>query len=265
MSENDPGKKMNRIINSPQKELDSAPQKKQQNDVFAGIPRAATPPKTERKAAAPALPKAEKREEKNAQPERPWQERSLRALWTTASVISMLVNIVVIAVLLALYQNYKIVQIPNGIGINTPKDLLKGLYDNFELMDQAHIQQTINVNGEIPVQFPLRINQPTTVTLSEAVTIEGARVALTTGGLNIINAPATVTLPAGTNLPIILDMEVQVDQQVAIENLPVPVDIPLAETELHQPFTGLQDVVRPLYCLIDSNALSIIDGSKVCP
>ena len=54
---------------------------------------------------------------------------------------------------------------------------------------------------EIPVQFDLGIVQETTVVLSEDVTINGARVDLNTGGLNIYNAPATVVLPAGTNLP----------------------------------------------------------------
>jgi hypothetical protein len=34
--------------------------------------------------------------------------------------------------------------------------------------------------------------------------------------------------------------------------LTVPVDIPLAETELHEPFVGLQQVIGPYYQLIQT-------------
>jgi hypothetical protein len=43
----------------------------------------------------------------------------------------------------------------------------------------------------------------------------------------------------------------------------VPVDIPLEQTELHEPFVGLQQVVKPWYCLIEPNAL--LEGVQVCP
>ena len=41
-------------------------------------------------------------------------------------------------------------------------------------------------------------------------------------------------LPVQTSVPVHLD---------------VPVNIPLRDTELHQPFVGLQEVVKPWYCL----------------
>ena len=221
----------------------------------------------------------------------PDKEKLLRALWTVASVISMTVTVVVIIVAIiafryvnkyakyfpieetlalldekgeALPPDFGIEELgaatektvnnfPDEVGLNTPLDLLQGLYDNFEKMDQAHIETTILVKDEIPVQFTLGLNQETTVVLSQAVTIPGARVALTTGGLNIFNAPATVTLPAGTSLPIFLDLEVPVDEMIPV-TLNVPVDIALSETDLHAPFVGLQEVVRPLYCLIKPDA-----------
>ena len=273
MAKTDPGKKMNKIMNSPEKKLD--------DDVYAGIPKKSAPSKTAPTKAidateatervktplpqpAPQEPVEQEQSERQGEGKLPWQERGFRALWTVASLLSMLINIIVIAVLIALYQNYTVLEIPEGLDEDTPRNLLKGLYDNFERMEHASIETEIKVNGSIPVEFPLTINQETTVVLNEAVTIDGARVALTTGGLNIINAPATVTLPEGTNLPIILDMEVQVDQQVPIQDLPVPVNIPLKETALNEPFTGLQDVIRPLYCLVDKDAKSIIDESAIC-
>ena len=224
-------------------------------------------------------------------------EKFLRALWTIASVISMTVTLVVLVLVVLSYRYIKlfpiaeiialgqqkgeelppdlnieqvaaitedtVVNFPPEVGLNTPLDLLQGLYDNFEKMDNAHIETTILVEDEIPVQFTLGLNQDTTVVLSEAVTIPGARVALTTGGLNIFNAPATVVLPAGTELPITLALEVPVDEMIPIA-LNVPVDIALDETDLHEPFVGLQDVVRPLYCLVKSDATNSL-GIALCP
>lgn len=201
------------------------------------------------------------------------KEKMLRILWTTASVISMTVNVIVLIVVVVLlryapvkeattFAQSTVKNMPPEIGLNTPVDLLQGLYDNFELMDKAHIETTIPVTGEIPVEFTLELNENTTVVLSEPVTIPGARVALTTGGLNIFNAPATVTLPADTELPIRLNLDVPVNVMIPIA-LDVPVDIALSDTDLHDPFVGLQDVVRPLYCLVKSDAINA-DGEFIC-
>jgi hypothetical protein len=45
--------------------------------------------------------------------------------------------------------------------------------------------------------------------------------------------------------------------------LNVDVDIPLEQTQLHEPFTGLQDVVKPFYCMINPDALKL-NGQSVC-
>ena len=190
------------------------------------------------------------------------REKLLRALWTIASVISMTANVIVVIILLLalwLFRGYKI---PEGIDIMVLNNLLSGLYSNFELMDAATISASIPVEDQIPVQFDLELKQPTTVTLSEDVTINGAYVVINTAVIDI-SAPAVVTLPAGTNLPILLDLVVPVDKQVPV-NLNVAVDIPLNETELHTPFVGLQDVVKPLYCLVEPAAASSLTGAQVC-
>ncbi len=263
--ENSLGKKLQDILSAPSQEPPF--EGKPDDDIFANIPKRTSIPKEEKVESKPKPISGflKKKEKKDVVPvgERSFWENTLRALWTSASVISMLVNIVVVALLVGLYQNYTILEIPEGLSMETPKDLLKGLYDNFQLMDQAHIVTNIEVVDEIPVRFTLGLNQETTVILSEDVTIDGARVALTTGGLNIFNAPATVVLPAGTSLPIILSLEVPVDEMVPV-TLNVPVDIPLKETDLHTPFVGLQDVVKPLYCLVSPSAKTL-DGDDICP
>lgn len=186
----------------------------------------------------------------------------LPAFWTIASVMSFTVNIVLLIVLIILLQNLNTV----GVTVTGISDqLLGGLYNNFVLMDQAHIRTTIPVSKEIPVQFTLSVSGPTSVTLTDNVTINGALVTVNTGGLNINNARANIVLPQGTVLPVFINgLSVPVDQKVLAE-LNVGVDIPLKDTELHQPFAGLQDVVRPYYCLIKPGALSLVDNSPVCP
>lgn len=180
--------------------------------------------------------------------------------WTIASVISMTVNVVVLIVLLALLLNMKRLNVSNALGLGN--NLLGGLYTNFEKMDNAHIIKTVPVATTIPITFELPLNQQTDVVLSRDVTINNALVTVNTGGLNITRALTTIVLPEGTILPITLNLTVHVDQPVPIK-LDVPVDIPLNETELHVPFSGLQDVVKPFYCLISPNAVKL-NGQPVC-
>jgi hypothetical protein len=141
--------------------------------------------------------------------------------------------------------------------------LLGGLYANFEKMDRAHITTNVSVSAEIPVKFDLQLNQQTNVVLSQDVTINNALVTVRTGGMNITNALTTIVLPQGTSLPVLLNLTVPVDKTVPV-TLNVPVDIPLEQTQLHEPFTGLQDVVKPFYCMLNPAALKQ-DGQPVCP
>ena len=170
------------------------------------------------------------------------RERGLRTLWTVGSVLSILLNCLLIVVLIALGN--QLFTIKKMVGI----DLVGGLYANFVKMDEASIKTTITVTDQIPINFNLPISQDTTVVLREPTNIN-ARVTLNTGGLSIVNAPADIVLPAGTILPVHLEMTVPVQQTIPI-TLNVPVDIPLNQTELHEPFTGLQQVVSPLFWLL---------------
>ncbi len=238
-----------------------------ENDIFANIPKNNTPP--ESKMVEPEVlpaPPPSAEPPPPPEPEHTRKEKSLRTLWTITALISMTVNLVVIVLLAAvlyLYsQNANSFVIPEGIDINTPVNFLQGLYDNFQLMDEAHIKTDIVVEDTIPVQFDLTLNQPTTVTLTEPVTIYNAYVEINTGALNI-SAPAVVTLPEGLALPILLDLVVPVDTSIPVK-LNVAVDIPLEETDLHEPFVGLQEVVQPLYCLVAPKAVTI-HGEAVCP
>ncbi|HIE25630.1 MAG TPA: hypothetical protein EYP74_06450 [Anaerolineales bacterium] len=240
------------------------PNAHQENDIFANIPKKNA--SSENKKVKPEILPTSRPSSPQPQTQYTRKEKSLRTLWTVTALISMTVNIVVVVLLgagLYLYsKNVNDFEMPEGIDMNTPLNLLQGLYDNFQLMDEAHIETNIVVEDTIPVQFDLMLNQPTVVTLTEAVTIYGAYVEINTGALNI-SAPAVVTLPKDLDLPILLDLVVPVDTTIPVK-LDVAVDIPLKDTDLHEPFVGLQEVVRPLYCLVAPDAVSI-HGEAICP
>jgi hypothetical protein len=59
-----------------------------------------------------------------------------------------------------------------------------------------------------------------------------------------------------------LNFTVPVQGSVPV-HLDVPVNIPLAQTQLQEPFAGLQNVVRPFLCMIEPNALNL-DQQPIC-
>jgi hypothetical protein len=174
---------------------------------------------------------------------RKFRNKLLPAFWSLGSALSILLNgILLVVVVVLLNQLSTIKQI-------LTTEIVGGLYYNFLLMDQATIRTTIEVQDTIPVQFYLALKENTVVVLTEDTFITGATVTMNTGGLNISSAPTDIILPEGTELPVRLNFTVPVDTEVPI-SLTVPVNIPLAETELHQPFVGLQEVVAPLFWML---------------
>lgn len=168
--------------------------------------------------------------------------KGLRTFWTIASVLSLVVNVILIIVLVVLANQLFVLKALVG------DQLLGGLYENFIYMDLAHIKTNITVQDSIPINFTLPISQDTVVVLTENTPINGANVRINSGGLTI-NSAANIVLPAGTHLPVHLELNVPVNTNVPIK-INVPVDIPLQQTELHKPFIGLQQVVSPFYNLL---------------
>jgi hypothetical protein len=258
---NDPGKKM-RVLLAGSK-----------TSPLARLPKKANVPKTEKKAGifsrsrGKSQPKDILSDETPPSAPRPVLP-ALRGIdlnfgppfWTIASVLSLTVNLVLIVILILVWLS--VPSLKFGSLLQMGNNLLGGLYTNFEKMDRAHITRTIPVDSTIPVKFDLQLNQQTSVVLSQSVTIDNALVTVKTGGLNITNALTTIVLPQGTILPIVLNLTVPVDTTVPVK-LNVEVDIPLKETQLHDPFKGLGEVVQPFYCMINPAALNM-DGQSVC-
>ncbi len=176
----------------------------------------------------------------------------LPAFWTIASITSLGVNIVLLAVLLGALHGLDV----SGLG-QMGTGLVGGLYSNFEKMDAAHIKTTIPVQSNIPLSMSIPVQTTTNISLASAVEIPNAHVKISTGTFNI-DSDADVTLPAGTNLNVVLNFSVPVQTTVPI-TLSVPVDIALNQTDLHPAITGLESTIKPLYCILNPNAISISD------
>lgn len=194
-------------------------------------------------ASSPALPQSEPAPV-GARRRRSFRLRQIGpAFWTVSSILSIAVNVILIVLVLLLgSQLFAIKSLVSD-------QLVGGLYNNFVMMDQAHIRTSIPVKAEVPARFTLPLQTETTVRLTKDTSISNARVSLYGGVVTINSAPTDIILPAGTILPVYLDLEVPVDQKIPVE-LMVEVDIPLNQTELHQPFVGLQDVLGPYNALL---------------
>lgn len=264
----DPGKKMRALLGSPSP-LTRLPKKnKDIASVLADLnedEKMDAPPKEDAPASTPPRLKISPASPPKAKVDSAAKGRLLifgPALWNIASLLSLAVNVILMVVLIALAISINSIGLSVSSMLNMGTDLLGGLYGNFEKMDRAHITTDIKVETTIPVKFDLLLNQQTNVILSQDVTITNALVTVNTGGLNISRANTTIVLPSGTNLPVVLNLTVPVNTTVPVV-LNVPVDIPLDQTQLHEPFTGLQEVVRPFYCMINANAVNLI-GESIC-
>ncbi len=180
----------------------------------------------------------------------------LPVFWTAASIISLLFNLILLIFVISLLRMFGSL---NAASVGP--GLLGGLYTNFERMDQAHIKTTIPIQTAIPLDLSVPVQTTTSISLAKDVSIPGAHVKINTPLFNI-DAPANVTLPAGTSLDVAMSFTLPVKGEVPV-NLDVPVDIALQNTDLHPAITGLQDTLRPLYCMVTPSAQTL-SGEPVC-
>jgi len=186
-----------------------------------------------------------------------WQGKMMPAFWTIGSLFSLVLNFVLIVVLFLVARQLFAIK---GL---IHEQLIGGLYSNFVRMDQASIvtsvtvdttiqvRDTIQVSDEIPVVFDLPLAQNTEVVLTKNAEIGDATVYLNGAAVNMpivlrkgtrLNIGLELVVPVSQTVPVVLDVPVNLDVPVHLE---VPVNIPLNQTELHEPFTGLQSVVEP--------------------
>lgn len=175
------------------------------------------------------------------------------AFWTAGAMLSIIANLVLFIMLIGAWRGLSALN-PGGGG-------LLALYTSLEQMDQSHIRTTIPVQTTVAVDASIPVKSSTNITLAREVLIQGAHVTINTGLFNI-DAPAAVTLPAGTSLDVDLDMSLPMKTDLPI-SVNVPVDIAIQDTELHAAIQGLKDALRPVICASTPGAL-LPNGSRVC-
>lgn len=167
-----------------------------------------------------------------------------RFFWRFMVIFSFIVNIVLVVVVVAL--GILLFDIKNNI----VEPLLGGLHATARGLDEATIDWTIPVRDRIPVRLNIPLQTNTTVVLTDDVGLNvSANIDLP--GINAYNVAANVriTLPRGLPLPVALDLNVPVDEQLDVA-LDVRAVIPLNQTQLRDPVAALENTVGPLSALV---------------
>jgi len=181
-----------------------------------------------------------------------YQGKFLPAFWTVASIFSLIVNIILIALLISFGRHFF------ELKAMISDSLVNRVSKNLALMDKAHIVTTVpvetkvQVKDNLPVVFTIPFNQDTQVTLVSDTNVSGTTL------INLAPVPLDFTLPAGTPLKINLDMTVPVSQSVPVDitvpvSLLVPLDLAIDQTDLHQSIVGLQSSIEPYKNLLSED------------
>jgi hypothetical protein len=179
--------------------------------------------------------------------------------WRFMIIFSFLVNFILVIVLLL--AGLFIFQIKNQVA----GPLIGGLHSTAVGLDEATIDWVIPVRDNLAIALNVPINEKTIV--SEVNEINGEAVSPITGetvvmltrdvpivinnafiqsnDLTLRNATVSITLPAGTQLPVALNMEVALETEIPV-SLDVRAVIPLQETQLHDPIEQLALLFEPL-------------------
>lgn len=173
-----------------------------------------------------------------------WSGKPWQAFKTFAILFSFIVNFILVIVLLLVAP--LILPIVGEIVV----PIVGGLNQSFVDMGDARITRVINVNDTIPIAFTLPVSTETVVRITQPVPLNVPATFTFPAGGGVINGTVSLNLPAGTELPVALNIVVPVDQEIPIQ-LDVAVDIPLDETELGQPFGDLQAIFTPLDGLLN--------------
>jgi hypothetical protein len=182
-----------------------------------------------------------------------YQGKFFPAFWTVACIFSLLVNIILIGLLVSFGHHFFELKAIVSDGLVTEAS------NSLAMMDQAHIvinvpvETTVRLQDNLPVVFDVPINQDTQIVLSEAATINGARIYL-----NNTAVTTDLTLPANTPLQANFDTTIPISTSVPVDitvpvSLQVPIDIAIDKTDLHQSIVGLQEALAPYETTLGTN------------
>jgi hypothetical protein len=196
--------------------------------VSSSVPPATAPP-----ASAP-VPAA------TVPPEQPRKSRP-RKFWDAAKTITLIVSMIIDLILIV-----AVVILANQVGaIKTTLYTVLGQLDSaFADLGQVVITETIKINQQVPVRFDLPLKQDTVVTTQSPVPIT-TQATFSLGQFGSINGTVSLQLPAGTNLPVHLEITVPVSNTIPVV-FDQPVRIPLAAKGLGNVVDKLRAALSPI-------------------
>ncbi len=169
--------------------------------------------------------------------------RVWRAFQTVAILFSFAMNLALLIALIMLYTQLAAIKgTVNGVVAR-----LEGVVQD---LGYTHISTTIPIRQSVPVAFELPVQQDTVVVTLAPVPITTAATFQLPGGGGTINGMVFINLPAGTRLPVRLNMTVPVRTQIPV-NFDQPVDIALGSSGLDPVVVQLLALLRDLKALLD--------------
>jgi hypothetical protein len=171
--------------------------------------------------------------------------RALRAFgrffWRFMVIFSFIVNIVLLVVLIG--AGILIFEIKKSIA----DPLVGGLHSTAIGLENATIDWTIPVRDTIPVNLDVALDTETVVVLTSPVPLS-VNALIDLPGINAygVTAAVNLTLPAGLELPVHLNLDVPVREPALPVALDVRAVIPLKETQLADPIRTLGLLFEPL-------------------
>lgn len=179
-------------------------------------------------------------------PRRRAQPQRTQNRWETfknlAILFSFTVNLITVLILLVVLVAF----LPIKSAFISP--LMGKVWGELVALDNAKIETTVGIDHQLPIGFPVHVREnPTTVRLTAPVPMNMPARFVLPGGGGTINGTVNIVMPAGTQLPVVIeDMTIPISQTIPVQ-FDQPVTIYLRDTELHNNIVNFQDLLRPFY------------------
>jgi hypothetical protein len=167
--------------------------------------------------------------------------RLWNALKNINALISLFVNLILIIVVLVLVSQIGAIKA-------TLAGVLGQLDSAFEGLGKSSIVDTIAINQQVPVQFDLPIDQSITVVTQAPIPLS-VPTTFSLGAFGTINGTVSLQIPAGTSLPVQLQLTVPVKTQIAVK-FDQPVSINLYSKGLGKVVDKLRSALAPIINLV---------------
>lgn len=172
---------------------------------------------------------------------------SRRSVWEAVKnatiVVSLVVNLILIVALVVLAG--QIGNIKSTLG-----SIVGKLDSGFVSLGSAVVQDTIHIDQRVPVRFDLTVDQAGSAVINEAVPLN-IPATFSLGAFGQIYGNVSLALPAGTRLPVQINMTVPVNNEIPVV-FDQPVSIPLGQKGLGPVIEEFRSVTRPLMGMIQS-------------